>query len=186
MATELVGICGALGSGKSTVAEIMQQRADFERLRMAAPLKAMVKALGLTDEQVDGNRKEEPSWLLGGKTPRWAQQSIGTEWGRNLIDQDLWVRAVENMIQSDYAGNRVVIDDIRFPNEVDMIRRNGGWVLKVRAPQAEDEVDMTHASEKHWPSFEHDCEIDNMGGLVVLRSQVLDFLYEYPGIREAA
>jgi hypothetical protein len=61
----------------------------FARVRFAGPLKAMMAALGCTNAEIDGDRKEVPCDLLGGKSPRWAMQTLGTEWGRKLIGDDL-------------------------------------------------------------------------------------------------
>jgi hypothetical protein len=129
----IVGLCGAIGSGKTTAAKHLVDARGFERVRFAGPLKNMMKALGLTYDEIDGHLKEEPCELLGGKTPRHAMQSIGTEWGRELIDPDLWVRAWKRNAQL-ATSFHIVADDVRFPNEVDMIRSMGGKIIKVERP----------------------------------------------------
>jgi len=55
-----IGFCGPAGAGKSTAAERLMLRWQFQRVRFAGPLKAMMLALGLDPAQVDGDRKEEP------------------------------------------------------------------------------------------------------------------------------
>jgi len=55
-------------------------------------------------------------------------QTIGTEWGRNMIHPDIWVRAWEQSLPEDAD---VVVDDVRFPNEVAAIRRLGGDVIRI-------------------------------------------------------
>ena len=90
----------------------------FVRVRFADPLKAMMRQLGPGEREIDGDLKEVPSAILGGQTPRYAMQHLGTEWGRNLIHPDLWVMAWKERAKQ---CERVVADDCRFPNEVQNI-----------------------------------------------------------------
>ena len=91
----IIGFCGPIGAGKSTAAKHLVNAMGFKRLPFAGTLKAMGRAFGLTDEEVDGDRKTIPSPLLAGKTPREFMQLLGTEFGRNLIDKGLktWIEA---------------------------------------------------------------------------------------------
>jgi hypothetical protein len=116
---------GALSSGKTTAAQVLVDDYGFVRLRMADILKDMLRTLGLTDEEVDGSLKEEPSGLLCDQTPRHAMQTLGTEWGRQLIGDRVWVNATVKKIatiQVMNPGANIVIDDIRFMNEVQMVQ----------------------------------------------------------------
>ena len=72
------------------------------------------------------NKNAPISWLSG-VTGRSLLQSLGTEWGRNIVGQDIWVQAMEQKFQSSYAPLRI-IDDLRFENEAHMVRRLGGEV----------------------------------------------------------
>jgi hypothetical protein len=150
----VIGFAGRAGAGKTTAALHLVRHHGFERVRFAGPLKAMMRALGCTEEEVDGALKEMPCALLGGRTPRQAMQWLGTEWGRDMIAPDLWTRAWEHAV----AGKpRVVADDVRFPNEVAAIRRLGGRVIRIVA--AGDEVSSGaagHISERG----EIACEAD--------------------------
>ena len=135
----LIGLTGPAGCGKSTIAQAIVLHEndlcywkDAARHRFAGPLKAMLRTLGLTEAQVDGDQKETPCELLGGKTPRAAMQLLGTDWGRNMIGPDLWVRATMLRVDADLAeGKLVVIDDVRFDNEVTAIHERGGIVVKL-------------------------------------------------------
>lgn len=121
----LVGLCGPAGSGKSTAAAILAEW-GYTRLRFAAPLKAALRAMlaeaGVTEAEaarmIEGDLKEAPHAALAGRTPRHAMQTLGTEWGRALIHPDLWVRLTMCRAEAILAaGGRVVIEDVRFPNE---------------------------------------------------------------------
>lgn len=132
----VIGFCGPIGCGKSTAARILMERYGYRRERFADPLKAMLAALGLSPEELDGPAKEAPAALLGGRTPRHAMQTLGTEWGRQLIDPDLWVRAWELRVGGYWRRFHapVVSDDVRFGNEVAAIRAMGGLVVRIERP----------------------------------------------------
>lgn len=165
----IIGFAGLIGAGKTTAALHLVARHGFERVRFAGPLRAMLRALGLTARELEGDLKERPSRLLGGKTPRWALQSLGTEWGRDCIDPDLWVRAWAAAIE---GKPRVVVDDVRFANEVAAIRHLGGRVARIVRPRlaailtdrhAMANAAHPHISERSLPRC--DLDVANDGSL---------------------
>ncbi len=132
MHPRLIGFCGAAGAGKTFAATHLARCYGYSRVRFAGPLKSMLHALGLTEAETDGAEKDKPCALLGGKTPRHAMQTIGTEWGRQHIDADLWVRAWERAAaQFLDAGFPVVVDDVRFANEASAIWSRGGILIRI-------------------------------------------------------
>ncbi len=148
----VIALVGQAGSGKSEVAKHLVTNHDYVRVRFASILKDMCKVLGLTDQQIEGDLKEEPSSLLLGKTPRHAMQTLGTEWGRNLIHPDLWAHAWKvKVTQKLLDGHKVVCDDCRFINEAKIVRtfrpkqtwrivRKG--ILPLMTHQSESESEM--------------------------------------------
>lgn len=167
----LLGITGFKGSGKSTVASVLMER-GFVRMRMAGILKDMLRVLGLDDEQIDGSEKELPCDLLGGRSPRWAMQTLGTEWGRQLIAPDLWVRAMRHKLRlhaKAFPWQHIVIDDIRFPNEAAMIAECGGVMWRVTRTGIS--VDG-HVSESHIAGLPVDHEFVNDGSIDDLQREV--------------
>lgn len=150
-----IGFCGPAGAGKSTAAEHLMRHWRFQRVRFAGPLKAMMLALGLDPAQVDGDRKEEPSPLLCGRTPRQAMQWLGTEWGRNLIGPEFWISAWQAAVERSPPGQPwtegpklIVADDVRFANEAKAIRDRGGIVVRIERPGAGSASGHAHASER--------------------------------------
>lgn len=130
----IIAFTGLAGSGKSTAAAHLVNRYGYTRVRFAGPLKAMLAALGCTPDEIDGHLKEQPCDLLGGKTPRFAMQQLGTEWGRDTITPDLWIRAWQAALART-AGN-VVVDDCRFPNEAEAVQAAGGVIIQIERPGA--------------------------------------------------
>jgi hypothetical protein len=153
---KLIGFSGYRGSGKDTAAEVLRLQCGHQRRPFAGPLKAMLRALlsvqGVEpdhiEEMLEGRLKEVPSTFLGGKTPRHAMQTLGTEWGRGLIGPTYWLEAWDRSLQT---ASLVVVTDVRFPNEADEIERRGGFMIHIdRFSLA---VNDNHDSEKHVPEL---------------------------------
>ena len=84
-------------------------------MSFAEPIKRMLACIGLSHEDLHGDRKEEPNDMLEGKTPRYAMQTLGTEWGRDFISPNIWVNVVKHDILKYEIKDDIVIDDCRFP-----------------------------------------------------------------------
>ena len=168
MSDKLIAFIGPLQSGKTTAAKYLAQHHGFSRHRFAGPLKLMLKiGFGLSDEQVDGSLKEEPTDLLGGQTPRHAMQTLGSEWGRRMIHSDIWVMAWRNT----RPAGAIVCDDLRFPNEFEALKGMGGQVIRINRPGHSHTG--AHDSEAH--VLPHDDEILNEGSQEEFLAKVADF-----------
>jgi hypothetical protein len=149
----IIGFRGVAGSGKSTAANHLIGHYGFKRGKFSGALKAMVRTLlryrGVDevtiDRMIEGDLKELPTPFLNGATPRWAMQSIGNEWGRDLIHKTLWV---DTEMQATADVDRLVFDDVRYPNEADAIRARGGIIVEIRRNSAQCLNVGTHASEQ--------------------------------------
>ena len=136
---ELIGIAGRKGAGKDTAAEVLVA-AGYENVKFAGALKAMMYAfanyVGIEPETakrlIDGDLKEQPNEHLGGKSFRWAMQTLGTEWGRELIFDGIWIRS---FLSRAAMFDKGVCTDMRFPNEVETVKSQGGTTLRVVDPR---------------------------------------------------
>lgn len=148
----MLGITGLAGCGKSLAASALEDGQDFTRVSFAAPLKRMLLALG-----VSSHDKEACPPVLCGQTVRHALQTLGTEWGRQMIGSDIWVNAA-----MEHARHRlpVVFDDVRFENEARAIRQAGGKVIRILRPGTRQ---MDHASEAGIPASLIDLTLENIG-----------------------
>jgi hypothetical protein len=140
----------------------------------AQPLRDMLHALGVPYTSMWA-AKELPLEVLCGKTPRYALQTLGTEWGRKLIGNDIWVAAAHRAIQEKLRrhGMLVVLDDVRFDNEANVIHDLGGMVVRIKRPGYE--YSTVHASERG-VSPELVDETIEAEGLAQLRERVEKFL----------
>lgn len=190
--TQLIGICGAAGAGKSTVAKCLVDNAGAKRLRLADGLKKMLRCIGLTEAQVDGDEKLIGLPLLCGNTPRYAMVTLGTEWGRDMMGADFWMNLCAMQITDELVKNEVkliIVDDIRFENEVQMIRKLGGQIWLVRRPDREPSTTFKaklrrlvrldrplHRSETLWRKLTVEQVLMNTGSEDELRRNALGLL----------
>jgi len=164
----LIGIAGPARSGKDTVAWHLCREYGFMRTAFADQLKAILLPLfGWDERHKNGYLKEEvdPYW---GFSPRQAYQKFGTEFGRAL-NPDLWVLMMHHQLQ--HYGNRVVISDVRFPNEANYVRRNGILVHVFRQLKYRGEV-ARHSSEAPLAIYPSDLAVSNNGTIAELHEQI--------------
>lgn len=183
--THLIALTSkAMGSGKSTVAEHLENTHDWVRVSFATPIKKMTEALldcipaTAVYERVYGVLKEEIVPTLGVSSRR-IQQLLGTEFGRAYLGQDIWTDiAMAKTASLREEGYNVVIDDLRFPNELAAILNAGGTPVRVKRPSAR--VTSAHPSEGGLDHVRM-SEIDNSGTVAQLHASVdvlLKSLYE--------
>lgn len=172
---KLIGLTGAAGSGKSTVADFLTETQGFVSISLADPLRAGLKAmLGLTEAELhDRSMKESPiDWL--GRSPRELMQTLGTEWGRQHVAPDLWLRVATRRITVLRASSPclhvdgIVVSDVRFGNEAQWLRDQGGELWQL----ARDEAGLEGATAKH-PS-----ERGVLGDVVIFNNSTLDDLFD--------
>lgn len=171
----LIGLIGRAGAGKSTVSAFLEHAFAFEQVAFADPIFAMVMAL-FQDCDVTENwamervLKEKPVPVLGLSYRRLAQ-TLGTEWGRQVLGDDLWVRiAAHKVRQALQLDLSVVISDVRFPNEAAWITGMGGVLVRVQRPDVERV--HPHESESHIVTLPHHHTLINDGSFVTLEDQV--------------
>ena len=163
----IIGLTGLAGSGKSEVAAALREFGGFKRVPLAGPLKSMLETVGFTHAQLWGDEKATPLADFGGKTPRHIMQTLGTDWGRQMVDQDIWITLWKKSVTvGPHADYNVVVDDVRFPNEVEAVRALGGQVWRVERPGV---ATMGHESETHIANLAVDRILPNTAGLYELR-----------------
>lgn len=114
------------GSGKTTLAELLVRDYNYTRISFAGPLKEMFKTLlrarGETESRIDWylNNKSEVIPYYG-VTTRFMLQTLGTEWGRNTINKDMWIDTIITRIKRSDPKTHYVIDDLRFESEFDKL-----------------------------------------------------------------
>ncbi|MEA3363536.1 MAG: hypothetical protein U9Q61_09775 [Thermodesulfobacteriota bacterium] len=95
----------------------------------------------------------------------------GTEY-RRAQDHDYWTKAWEIKLQEyDLAETHILVDDVRFVNELEIIKKNGGIFIKIERPGFDGA--NNHSSENsldHYDSW--DLVIENDGNLEQFKQKV--------------
>ncbi len=170
----IIGIAGHARAGKDTVAQFIQEEYRAATYAFAEPLKAMLRALGLDEQDLNSWRKDETNYDFQA-TPRHMMQTLGTEWGRDTINDNIWVIAAAKRIQrlsQAQPDSTIIITDVRFENEADFVRKHGFLIHVERPIQRID--GSTHRSENPIRINEaEDSVIVNDGDLEQLREEAL-------------
>jgi hypothetical protein len=135
----IVGLAGYAGSGKNAAAEILV-KAGFRQVAFADPIRRIAE----TVNPVIGVRLSRPVHYQDAVAKygydeakriypllRDFLQRLGTEGGRQVLGQNVWVDLTLAGVDDD---EDVVITDVRFANEALAILNRGGHVIRVTRP----------------------------------------------------
>lgn len=181
----LVGLCGDIDAGKDTAAKRLIHEHGFRPVSLAKPLKeAVYSVLRLASDQVewrhvDGTAKDkaEPIPDLGGACGRDFLEGVGTEGFRGVYDP-LWLQIVTRLVQPGLEGGlRFVVSDVRFLNEIDMVRSLGGEVWHVVRDGYEAQR-RDHASDQEWRTVRPDRVLASQDGDVAGLVHLVDLNVE--------
>jgi hypothetical protein len=160
----IIGLCGAQGSGKDTVTNILVTKYGFVRLSFADALKDVVAILfSWPRHMLEGDTPESRTWReapdaewslktgIPGFSPRKALQYIGTDLIRERVYIDIWTGIVEKRIAMILAANpkaKIVVSDCRFTNEVAAVKKfPGARLVRIVRPECEPLSSHSHLSE---------------------------------------
>lgn len=189
---KIIGFCGRKESGKSVLANICKDY-GYEVTRFAEPLKQLVSELiyvkredldklktvvkNYTFQDMDCHFISEETKIpihsvkevLKGKsfpTVRDLLQVIGTDLIRSYNPNWHVDKTFEFITSEENKEKNFVIDDVRFPNEVEMLRKLGGTYWFVVRPKV-DNV-SNHESEKSlkWQDFDN----------IIINDKTLEYL----------
>jgi hypothetical protein len=173
---EILGLSGWARNGKDTVADHLISKYGYERISFAAPMK---EALYRLNPKITINNVVSTPIRIGvdiygwddlkthGPEVRELLQRFGTEVGREMFGEDFWVNAAIDSIED---GSRVVVSDVRYPNEADAIKKLGGEVWRVVRPGFG--AANGHASEHALNNYKFDYILDNNSGMELLYDSV--------------
>jgi len=178
--TQLIGMSGRRGSGKDTVARLLQQlqpERNWQIRSFGDAIKSVCAAL--TGEDVG------PYYSQQGKAelvPLFHRTR-----GEMLQQVGSALRAWETLVWVDafFAGlpqnGCVLVPDVRFANEADPIRARGGLMIRIEGDPLHQRGDGTrddnHPSEVAMDDYGHfDFVIHNTGTFLDLERQVRELL----------
>lgn len=179
----LVGLSAYAQSGKDTAAAVLVEHFGFERRAFADPLRQAVYNLNPILEQESESSSEwryadaidcygyEAARSMGGWKDeiRGLLQRMGTEVGRNMFGENIWVDTAFNTLED---GGKYVFADTRFPNEANEIKAWGGSIWRISRKGVGPA--NQHPSETSLDDYPWDALIQNDGDLSEFRATVFE------------
>lgn len=168
----IIGFVGLIGAGKGTAADYLVREHGFIKESFANSVKDSVSVIfGWDREMLEGATPESRLWREQADpwwsnhfnrpfTPRYAMQLMGTEAGRDVFDTNLWVYSTFRRMK---PNQNYVIADVRFPNEIQKIKEEGGMIIRVRKGNEpiwymtalEDNLKGTYEMSKLYPDIHY-------------------------------
>ena len=168
---EVIGLSGYARAGKDTIGDYLVQL-GYERASFAAPIRKALYTLNpystnsvRIQEVIDthgweGSKQIDPEVRL-------LLQRLGSDVGRAMIDNDIWVDLTLKAIPD---GAKVVFTDCRFPNEAAAIKRFGGELWRVSRDGAKPA--NNHISEIALDDWHFDAYFENNSSIEELHKAV--------------
>jgi len=182
---KLIGLAGKARSGKDTIADIWANERRVSRYALADPVRHAAAAMfNMQFEQFTGDNpnrdKIDPFW---GISPRRMIQLVGTECGREVFRPDIWTKNAEMRLRAcrelnhfaSLPSDYFIVTDIRFNDEADWIRKQGGRVIHILRNN-DPEVEA-HKSENGVDIVTGDLAIHNTGSLGNLKLTVQNTIF---------
>ncbi len=182
--TVLLAFAGSKGSGKDTCADYLVHKHAFTKYAFANPIKDICRTLfDFSQEQLYGAQRDIVDARYN-HTPRQVLQKLGTDFCRDQIDENFWLKYFQRWINDtrNHTG-AIVISDIRFQNELDTIRQLGGRVFHVQRKNNTRLISSgvisvdDHASE-HQPLVGFQGVIENDSTIPALHEKVASILHK--------
>ena len=148
----LIGFHGPFGSGKDTLAKAILKAAflpDTCRLKFADPMYEMASKVDPAFHR-DMSHADKNAYVLDDPalgTRRNFLEKLGTEFGRNCIASDIWLRLTDHRIRALRRVHPIlVVSDVRFENEATMLREMGGIIFHLKPTWPSEAEQSSHSS----------------------------------------
>jgi hypothetical protein len=178
----LIGLTGYAQSGKDTLASILVEKYGYSRIAFADKIRDFLYGVNpMVACSPTGYLRDLVNlvgWDEAKKEPqvRRLLQDLGIS-ARDLIDENIWINAALNSVES---TDRVVITDVRFENEANMIRSLGGQIWRVKRPGVE--AVNSHISETQLDGYKVEQIFVNSGSIqdleLLIRTRMQDAFTE--------
>lgn len=188
----ILALGGRMQAGKTTIAKYLRDKYQFHHLSLAAPLKRDIVGMGFPEKMV---YVEKPDAI------RALMQAYGQAW--RYVDEDHWldllfrkIAALKGRYQTpslfedrgipgQKSGPFIVIDDLRFPNEMDALKEIGAYTVRVTRAGGLERDQITgvkaDASELALTSYQFDYAVTAPSGEIRVLHAFADELLKQLG-----
>lgn len=193
----LIALCGPIGAGKDTVADYLSDKYGYTKVGFSDPVYQALWALNPVVNLTDGTyrRLQDVVMDMGWETAkrsipeiRRLLRHVGTEAGRDIHGEDCWVRRMEQTHMPQYyamnpdrkppEAKSIVIRDLRFENELRLVRNYRGQVWFVNNGTYDSTKEPEHRSESLRFDMIYNKYILNTGTLEQLYRTVDSLLFQ--------
>lgn len=171
----IIGLSGYANAGKDSVAQILVEKFGYKRMAFADAIRDILYTLDpLTNNGLHVKAVvDDYGWDIAKQDIeiRRLLQVLGTEVGRNVFGDDVWVDVLISKLE---PMDKVVITDVRFQNEAREIHNLAGvlWRINRVGVSAVNE----HISETQMDQYLFDEIVDNDGSLEDLENTIINLI----------
>lgn len=192
--TTVIGLGGALRSGKDTAADYLVAEYGYVKLGMSDQLALALYTLNpiillrTAEEQALVGRGQRlhmryqeivdaVGYVKAKELPevRALLQRLGTDVGRNLIHPNVWADITRRAItEQQRQGHNVVLTGVRYPNELDMLHRLYAATVYIDRQDEHSAAARGHSSETSLKPSDFQQVIHNVGTIEQLHRMIED------------
>lgn len=137
---DIIALSGKARSGKTTAAEqIAALNPIYHVVSFAEPIKQMIAAEFPDLVTMDDLRNHKKK-VLNINGQNMTVRELMIQFGRMYrgIDADFWVKKLMRTAEPLFhAGHGIIIDDLRYPNEFQILTKMGARIIRVERPGIE-------------------------------------------------
>lgn len=164
---KIIAICGKAGSGKDYIAS------NYIIPYIKDVLKCNVVQLSFADQMkinvmTKYNISYEDLYELKTQETRKLLQLEGTELGRNVHGQDIWIKYYDNWIKvlKNRGVDYIITCDVRFQNEFNYLKSKNSIIIRLIAPERHHNriLKESNGNMNIYNQFKNhisECDLDN-------------------------
>lgn len=182
----IIGFSGKAGAGKTTLAHIMMERYVCIPLSFADPLRKLfattLSELGLGEDPIiSAIEAKDTTCSFLGASCRQFNRDVGDllRSYRPTVFTDMLESKIRRSIPLDELA--VVVDDVRYNNEAEAIKRMGGVIININRDEKDLRKVSEHSSENGVSEHLIEMHIENNGSMTdleIIADSIAD-LYEW-------
>lgn len=160
----IIGFSGRLGVGKDFIARNVVQPFIERQFPIERPINLAFADQLKINTIIKHNVPFEQVFVKKTNDTRRLLQMEGTEIGRNTYGKNIWIRYMDNWINTwkSRGFTTFLITDCRFKNEIDWIHSQGGVVIRISAPIRSEKKLVSEYGDTNITTHQSERDLDNI------------------------